>query len=174
MAGAAIKVEGLEKTLRALKIIDPEANKALRQGFRKATQDIVDTARRRVPGRPLGNWGEWTSWKGGRDLSWSQAKVKSGITQSITAGRNRASLRLVNRNAAGAIWETAGSKGNMQSTRGDRVNQSRAFNRLANASGAPPRLLVRTWKEEKGIRQTYTAVGKLIADATDRVQRAME
>jgi hypothetical protein len=83
-------------------------------------------------------------------------------------------LRLVNRSAAGAIWETAGSKGNMQSTRADRVNQSRAFNRLANGSGAPPRLLVRTWKEEKGIRQTYTAVGKLIADATDRVQRAME
>lgn len=173
MTGAAIKVEGLDKTLRALKIIDPEANKALRKGFREATQPIVDKARRQVPARPLSNWGQWSSWKGGRDLSWDAPKVARGITQQITTAKNRAGLRLVNRSAAGAIWETAGSKMSMQSTRADRVGQSQAFNRLANGKAAAPRLLVRTWKQEKGIRATYTAVGKLIADAEERVQKAM-
>jgi hypothetical protein len=72
-------------------------------------------------------------------------------------------MRLVNSNAAGAVFETAGSR-----------NPGSQFNKVLIARyGDAPRLLVRTWKQEKGIRQTYTAVGRLIADAERRVQDAV-
>jgi hypothetical protein len=61
----------------------------------------------------------------------------------------------------------------MRTTRADRVNQSRAFNQLANGRDPAPRLLVGTWKQEKGIKQTYIAVGSLIKQAEARVQEAM-
>jgi len=173
MARAAIKVEGLDKTLRALSVIDPEAMKALRRGFRKASGSIIDKAKRNAPDRPLRNYGRWKAWSDGRDLSWDANKVRRGMTTQVSTGRRNAGLRLLSKNPAAAIWENAGSTGEMRTTRADRVSQSRAFNRLANAESEAPRLLVKTWKEEKGVKQTYVAVTQLIRDAEDRVQAAM-
>jgi hypothetical protein len=165
---ASITVQGLDVTLRALKIIDPEAMKALRVGFKEAATPVLKVAKERVPAKPLSGWGGW----GGR-LDYDQEKVRRGLRSQVSVTRTRANLRLVNSSPAGAIWETAGSKMEMKGTRPDRVNQSRAFNTFANGQSAAPRLLVRTWKQEKGIRQTYTAVGKLIAAAERRVQNAV-
>jgi hypothetical protein len=156
--GASIEVTGLETTLRALKIIDPEANKAFRKGFRDAAEPILGKAKKMVDGAPLSGWGKW----GGR-LDFQPQKVRSGVRTQISARKGGANLRLVNANAAGAVYETAGSR-----------NSSSKFNTvLTERYGPAPRLLVRTWKEERGIRVTYTAVGKLIADAQERVQRAV-
>jgi len=173
MAQAAIKVEGLDKTLRALSVIDPEAMKALRRGFREASSSIIDKARRDAPDRPLRNYGRWKAWSDGRDLSWDANKVRRGMTTQVSTGRRNAGLRLLSKNPAAAIWENAGSQGALKTTRADRVSQSQAFNRLANAQGKPPRLLVGTWKQEKGVKQTYIAVGRLIQAAETRVQAAM-
>lgn len=157
--GASIEVTGLQTTLRALKIIDPEANKAFRKGFRDAAEPILGKAKKLVDGPPMSGWGKW----GGR-LDFEPQKVRSGIRTQISARKGGANLRLVNANAAGAVYETAGSR-----------SVSSNFNLvLRHRFGPAPRLLVRTWKEEKGIRTTYTAVGKLIADAQDRVQRALD
>jgi hypothetical protein len=173
MSGAAIKVEGLEKTLNALKVIDPEAMKAMKRGFKDAAAPIVSKAQGRVPDRPFSNYGRWRAWASGRDLSWDASKVRRGIRTQISVRKSGAALSLVNASVPGAVWENAGSQGGLKSTRADRVNQARAFNMLANGQGEAPRLLVRTWKEEKGIRTTYVAVGKLIADAEKRVQKAL-
>jgi hypothetical protein len=49
-----------------------------------------------------------------------------------------------------------------------------AFNRAINSRyGQAPRLLVRTWKQEQGIKTTYKAVGREIRKAEQRVQAAM-
>jgi hypothetical protein len=173
MGKADIKVTGLDKTLRALRLIDPEAMKALRVGFKNAATPILDKAKAKASDPPLSGWGQWKSWSSGRDLSWNSTKVRRGLASQVTVGRRNAGLRLVNRDPAGAIWETAGSKMDMRTTRADRVNQSRAFNQLANGRDPAPRLLVGTWKQEKGIKQTYIAVGGLIKQAEARVQEAM-
>ena len=170
---AQVTLRGLDTTLRALKVIDPEAMKALRVGFKNAATPILNKTKSNVPGRPLSGWGGWVNDKNGRDLSWDQSKVKRGLRSKVSVSKKRAGLQLVNASPQGSIWETAGSKNAQEGVRAFRVNQSRAFNRLAMGQSAPPRLLVKTWKQEKGIKQTYTAVGKLIADAEKRVQDAV-
>lgn len=156
--GASITVQGLDATLRALKIIDPEAMKALRVGFKTAASPVLDTAKRRVPASGLSGWGGW-----GSRLDYDQTKVSRGLRSQVSVTRTRASMRLVNSNAAGAVFETAGSR-----------SPGTQFNRALIAKhGEAPRLLVKTWKQEKGIKLTYTAVGKLIADAERRVQDAV-
>jgi len=158
--GASIEVKGLQTTLRALKIIDPEAMKAMRKGFREAAKPIIDKAKDRVPEpSALSNWGRW----GGR-LDWDSSKVKRGLKSQISVTKRYAAFRLVSSNAAGAIYENAGSQS----------PNSRLVQGLDNSGRGPaPRLLVRTWKEEKGIRLLHTKVGRLIQDAQDRVQRAI-
>ena len=173
--GAAIRVKGLDKTLRALKVIDPEAMKALRKGFREVANPILDKTKRHTPMRPLSGYGDWSESRGrGRNLDWDPGKVRTGMRAQVQVTRRQGRMRLVSNNPAAAIFENAGSKNDQAQTNPRYVNQSRAFNRGINARfGEAPRLLVRTWKQEKGIKQTYTAVGKLIADATERVNRAM-
>lgn len=160
MAKAAIEVKGLDTTLRALRIIDPEAMKALRVGFKDAATPILNKAKdpAMAPDQPLSGWGKW----GGR-LDYDASKVRRGLRSQVSVTRRSASMRLVNSNAAGAVFETAGSR-----------NPTTQFNRvLISRYGNAPRLLVRTWKQEKGIKATYMAVGKLIESASQRVQAAM-
>jgi hypothetical protein len=173
MTKASVTLRGVDTTLRALKIIDPEAMKALRVGFKDAATPILNKAKSNVPARPLSGWGGWINDKDGRDLSWDSSKVQRGLRSKVSVSKKRAGLQLVNASPAGAIWEMAGSKDAQRNVRTSRVNQSKAFNRLANGRSDPPRLLVKTWKEEKGIKQTYVAVTKLIGDAESRVQKAM-
>jgi hypothetical protein len=169
MARAAIKVDGLEKTLRALSVIDPEQMKAFRTGFRQAAQPIIQKAQSRVPTVPLSGWNDW-----GQRLDWNQQKAKTGITTSVTASRRSARLRLVSRNAAAAVFENAGSRNDQARTNPRYRAQSLAFNRAINSRyGQAPRLLVRTWKQEQGIKTTYKAVGREIRKAEQRVQAAM-
>jgi hypothetical protein len=158
MAKAAIEVKGLDTTLRALSIIDPEAMKALKVGFKDAATPILDKAKDQIKGPALSGWGGW-----GDRLDFKEGKVRGGLRSQVSVRRRGANLRLVNSNAAGALFETAGSR-----------NPTSQFNRaLINRYGEAPRLLVRTWKQEKGIKQTYLAVGRLIEQASVRVQEAI-
>ena len=162
--GAAISVRGLQHTLRALSVIDPEQMKAFRRGFKDATQPIIDKAKRRVPAQPMSGWGTWS----GR-LDWDSNRVKRGLKSQVSVTKRRAILRLRSNDAAGAVFENAGSK-----------SPSSPFVRGLVASAGKngfeaeqPRLLVRTWKEEKGIKSVYKAVDGLIEDAVNRVASAV-
>jgi hypothetical protein len=80
----------------------------------------------------------------------------------------------VSRNAAAAVFENAGSRNDQARTNPRYRAQSLAFNRAINSRyGQAPRLLVRTWKQEQGIKTTYKAVGREIRKAEQRVQAAM-
>ena len=160
MAGrAVIEVKGLEKTLRALSVIDPEVNKSFRRGFRDVGNEIFDLTKRRTPLQPLTNWGGW-----GERLDWDAARARRQMSARVSAGARRASLRLVSKNPAAALFENAG-----------RIQPNSPFNRTIRSKfGAEPRLLLRTWKDEKGIRRVYTAVGRLVEMATERVNRAID
>ena len=157
MAQAKIEVRGLDNTLRALSVIDPEATKAFRRGFKDAAEPITSKAKTLADKQPLTNWGKWS----GR-LDYEPAKAARGITTSVTASSRAARLRIVSKNPAAAVYENAGSRSNNQVTRA-----------LTAKRGKAPRLLVRTWKQEKGIKRMYVAVGRLIAAAERRVQAAM-
>ena len=157
--GAAIEVRGLQHTLRALRIIDPEAMKAFRLGFKQATQPIVDKTKARVPARPMSGWGEWSE-----RLDWDSNRVKRGLKSQVSITKRRAILRLRSGDAAGAVYENAGSKSPLS-----------PFVRglVTSARGEQPRLLVKTWKEEKGIKAIHVEVGRLVRDAQDRVASAV-
>lgn len=157
--GARIEVQGLDKTLRALKVIDPEAMKAFRRGFKDATQPIVDKAKRRAPGRPMSGWGQW-----GDRLDWSEQAAKRGIRSAVSVTRTRARLQLKSTNAAAAVYENAGSKS---------PNSPFVRGLIRSGQADQPRLLVKTWKEEQGIKAVHTQVGRLVEDAINRVASAV-
>ena len=160
MAGRpTIRVRNLQHTLRALSVIDPEQVKAFRQAFADASRPIIDKTKAIVPEQPMSGWGRWD---GARD--WDQTAVRKGLRTQISLQKRRASLRLVSMNAAGAIYENAGSK-----------TPDAPFNRglVRSRQGGPPRLLVKTWKQEKGVRQVYRVLNQQIRAAEERVQKAM-
>jgi hypothetical protein len=167
-----INVENLDKTLNALRVIDPEMKKNLNKEMVKSVRPILKKARAAVPARPARNWGSWTDSKTKRDLSWDRGVVKRGITTSTAntragAGGVRAQFRLLNKSAAGAIYETAGAGG------GNGTLQSRYFLRNLELQGKPPRLLVRTWREEKGYTVVAGAMRGVVERAEARVNQAL-
>lgn len=159
MARAAIRVRGLQHTLRALQVIDPEAMKALRKGFKQAATPIIEKTKRRVPARPMTNWGEW-----GERLDWDSNQVKRGLKTQISVTKRYAAFRLVSNSGAGVVYENAGSKSPYSRF---------TLGLVRSGHGPEPRLLVKTWKEEKGIRQMHVEVGRLVDDAVNRVAQAV-
>jgi hypothetical protein len=167
-----INVENLDKTLNALRVIDPEMKKNLNKEMVKSVRPIITKTKGRVPSRPARNWGKWTEADRGRDLGWDPAVVKRGITTSTAnaragAGGVRAQFRLLNKSPVGAVYETAGAGG------GNGTLQSRYFLRNLELQGKPPRLLVRTWREEKGYTVVAKAMRGVVERAEDRVNQAL-
>jgi len=174
MAGgqSGINVEGLDKTLAALRIIDPELKKNLNREMVASVRPIVTKTKNRVVNRPARNWGRWIESGRNRDLSWDPAVVKRGIGTSTANARAKAGVRgqfrLMNKSAAGAIFENAGAAG------GNGSVQSHYFlKNLALRGGQTPRLLVRTWREEKGYTVVALAMRGVVEQAEQRVKAAM-
>ena len=167
-----INVENLDKTLNALRVIDPEMKKNLNKEMVKSVSPILKKARAAVPARPARNWGGWVEAGRGRDLSWDQKVVRRGLTTSTANVRShlggvRSQFRLLNKSVAGAIYETAGSQG------GSGTLQSRYFLRKLDMNGRPPRLLVKTWREEKGYTVVAGAMRGVVERAEARVNQAL-
>lgn len=165
-----INVENLDKTLNALRVIDPEMKKNLNKEMVKSVRPIVTKTKNLVPARPARNWGGWSNR--GRDLGWNPAVVKRGIATSTANARAagggvRSQFRLLNKSPAGAIYETAGSRG------GNGTLQSKFFLRNLELGGKPPRLLVKTWREEKGYTVVAGAMRGVVGQAEARVNQAM-
>lgn len=159
-SGAKIEVKGLQHIMRALRIVDDSAVKAVQVGFKEAAAPILAKAKERVPQQPMSGWGEWD---GGR-RDWDPTAVKRGLRTQMSLTKRRFALRLVSANAAGAVFENAGS-------RTPKAPFNRGIAKSAQKVGYPEkpgRLLVYTWKQEKGIKQMHIKVGKLIDEAVDR------
>jgi hypothetical protein len=176
MAGkAAIQLEGLDATLNALKTISPTFHKEARKRIRKVPAEVQKKTKARVPTqRPMRNWGSW-SRKGGlysrsiKDvgaLRWDATAAKGGI--KLLTGGQRLNVRLINKSASGAVFEMAGSKNNNAAS-----SPGRQFNDNVKWFGAAPRLLIATWREEKGIKRTASEMGKVAKFAEERVNEVV-
>jgi hypothetical protein len=160
MAGkAAIQLEGLDATLNALKTISPTFHKEARKRIRKVPAEVQKKTKARVPTpqRPMRNWGSW-SRKGG---------LYSRSIKLLTGGQ-RLNVRLINKSASGAVFEMAGSKNNNAAS-----SAGRQFNDNLKWFGAAPRLLIATWREEKGIKRTASEMGKVAKFAEERVNEVV-
>jgi hypothetical protein len=107
-----VELSGVDELRKALKKYAPTLDKQLKKELQAATQSVVNTARGFVPATPpLSNWGR----EGGKFPTYNATTIRNGIRLSTARSRiNKegftSSVRIVNANAAGAIYETAGRK----------------------------------------------------------------
>lgn len=107
-----IELKGVEELRKALKQYAPDLDKQLKKDLTIATQHMVNAARGFVPAvPPLSNWGR----EGGNFPTYNAEDIRNGIRLSTARSKiNKngfaSSVRIVNANAAGAIYETAGRK----------------------------------------------------------------
>jgi hypothetical protein len=107
-----VELSGVDELRKALKQYAPDLDKQLKKDLTSATQSVVNAARGFVPATPpLSNWGR----DGGNFPIYNAATIRNGIRLSTARSKiNKngfaSSVRIVNANAAGAIYETAGRK----------------------------------------------------------------
>jgi hypothetical protein len=107
-----VELSGVDELRKALKQYAPDLDKQLKVDLTLATQSVVNVARGYVPATPpLRNWGR----DGGNFPIYNAATIRNGIRLSTARSKiNKngfaSSVRIVNANAAGAIYETAGRK----------------------------------------------------------------
>jgi hypothetical protein len=107
-----VELSGVDELRKALKQYAPDLDKQLKKDLQAATQSVVNAARGFVPAEPpLSNWGR----DGGNFPIYNAATIRNGIRLSTARSKiNKngfaSSVRIVNANAAGSIYETAGRK----------------------------------------------------------------
>lgn len=133
-----VVITGLDKTIKALREWDKTAlrrfNKVINDNLSKAESDarrIVDFVGNSFSSTPMRGWKASygpskpsTTTRGGSGWpAWVPANVKKGIQKSRAQGRVRADFTtsagaLINKSAAGAIFEAAGRKSSGKGKRG--------------------------------------------------------
>lgn len=102
------QVKGLRQALTALGKIDKEAQKEAKREMRSALKPAQADARSKVPLKP-----PLSGWSSTSRIGWS-ARARTGVQISISSKRDRAGrirlAALVQRQAAGAIFDMAGRK----------------------------------------------------------------
>lgn len=117
-----VDVENLAPFINRLEKFDKDVSKELKAGIKSGANVIVDSARRRIMGNPISNWGRWIDAgvmpksTDGRDLSFNPTKVRSGI-KAVPTRRRKAGvvvaygIDVMSTNPAGSIYELVGSRG---------------------------------------------------------------
>jgi hypothetical protein len=149
------RITGSREAVVALRKLPKEIRNETRRDIRRAVRPIQAAAKANIPGgRPLSGWG---SWQGGR-LAWDSGKAKSGIGIQIGGGKQSDEswrvVTLTQRNAAGAVFETAGRRS------GGKGAQGRAFVRgIRGNHGAASRAVWRAVDAAEGdiVRSVETA-----------------
>lgn len=169
-----VDVSGLAEVVRELRKIQPELAKELPKAMKVVGQPLIAEARTLLPTpTPLSNWGNWTlARESGGDRNWTR-KAYSGITVKSNTGaprgRNRIDLlELIQKDAAGAIYENAGRRVQTNDPRGLRF-----IDNLNAKHGPSPRYL---WPAvEKNLRylndSVQDAVDRWLRDFEERVER---
>jgi hypothetical protein len=140
---ADVTKESIRRTVLILKDIDPALGRAANKSMKKAAEPMVQDARSRIPEVPTGtsptgrpNWG---TWGGSSDRSWSASAAKRGIVSKVNVRKGRGAhdrvlFSMIQRSAAGAIFDYAGSSGSR--TKGPR---GAAFNSALSRHGGASR-----------------------------------
>jgi len=163
-----VEVTGLKESLRALKKFEPDLEKNLNRQIRAFAAPVT----RKAQGFVENNAGGLTNWVvGGSAKKFKESQlekrkgfpkfnastVKRGIRLStIPTRRNRAGFisvyRIVNSNAAGAIYETAGRKGG-GTGKSARPNFARQMGTLSGRDNMRGRVIFKAWEEDQGKAQ---------------------
>lgn len=113
--GWDFQLQGLAANINFLEKFNEDVAKTLKKEMRAGANEVAKASRSLIPASAVSNWGAWTEGKSGRDLGFIGAWVKRGV--SVETERTRKSgvtvgygYRVVNKTAAGAIYELAGSK----------------------------------------------------------------
>jgi hypothetical protein len=164
-----VEVKGLVETKKALRQFSPDLLKEMNDEIKKVMTVVRNDAREYVPFTALTGWtnqhGTWAN------RAFSSTEIKKGIVYS--QGRSQANYngfrsyyRVINRTAAGAIFETAGRKnpqgqpwagrkksGNKKYSHSTNPNAGRQF--IASLQGSlvgldkdRGRLVYRAWAED--------------------------
>jgi hypothetical protein len=164
MTQPAVQIYGASATVRELRKFDKEAATEIRKGLQNAAEPIKSRAQGMVPGVALSQWSRY-GWSKG---DWSQGAVRKGIAVSLSGRRSRGSgttafVAIVNRNAAGAIFELAGRLGNNRLDRGLQ----------ASGHGAASRLIWRAFDEMNGDSRVESEVQRVMTIAQAKLQAAL-
>jgi hypothetical protein len=147
-AVGASNVKGLQEVLRELRKFNPDLLKELKDDMQKQAAPIIKAASARVPEVPA------SGWKNKGRTGFSKAKTTRGMKVSMRASKrvkgtrgSYAVVELVQSNAAGAIWDQAGTRGKYSPP----VQRGAAFvDALTRSSGKPQRGL---WPASVGRRR---------------------
>ena len=181
-----VNVEGLNETRRALKKLAPDLYKEMNKEISVALRAVVGDARKEVPIyiQGLTNWTDKErKSRTSRDRAfppYSPVVIRRGLTYSTAGGKVsqngfKAFYQLLNKSAAGAIIETAGSKFGYRTSSRSKSNNPDAgahFNLAINntvgslkqAGNRTGRLLVAAYERDQG--KTLDAVFRAIDKAT--------
>lgn len=150
----------LAKFINRLEKFDGDVSKQLKQRIRKASGSVAQEARQRQE-LPLSNWRyRWIEQdrRNGRDLRYNLAAARKGI--KVKTNRHRKSgvtvafgIDVVQQNAAGAIFELAGS----QDQSGHQFNKN----------------LNRIYKDGPYPRTLYPAYYAVMPDVRKEIERAI-
>ena len=167
-ATTKVSIHGANATLKALKDIDPEAGKAMEKALKAVAEPIKTRAQDLVPDVPLTKWYQY-GWGQGR-LDWFKGGVVSGIAVQLRAPRSRGSstsalVAVVNRNAAGAVYELAG-----------KVNTGNRLDKGLEASGqgGASRLIWKAWDDLRGETQAEKKIEELMKQVERQAQAAID
>lgn len=178
-----VEIRGNVDLRKALKQFTPDLEKAMKAEITRGLMPIVTKARSFVPNQPMRNWyggntkkitAKTSMFRVGKFPLFNAAVVKQGIQLSTaTTNRNKngftAMARIINGDAAGAIYETAGrknpdgqnwvgSKAGGASKGVSRSNNPTAgqqfianLGALTKSDKGDGRLIYRAWAENQGV-----------------------
>jgi hypothetical protein len=168
-----VEITGVATKIDAIFRFDKDVWAGIQRGVKDAAESVAADARRRVPSYGLGSssgqggWGGWIASGTGRDLSFNQSKIRSGIRTRFKSryksGFREVQGQAVNNNPAGAIFMLAGS----QNISGHRFNKVIV---RQQGNGPWPRALTPAYYA-KG-PEASRDIGRLIEKAINQINQA--
>ena len=167
----SVEIRGNTDLRKALRRFAPDLDKALTKELRAALNPVVKQARGFVPATE-------EIMRGWRPRSFSEARfpfydaslIKSGITYSTSVSKPNkngftSNARIINKNAAGAIYETMGRK--TPSSRFVQNQNGKYASQMKGKDKMEGRALFRAYEENNG--KAREAVLKAISTAADKL-----
>ena len=128
--GWDFQLQGLAANINFLEKFNEDVAKTLKKEMRAGANEVAKASRSLIPESAVSNWGAWTESKSGRDLGFIGAWVKRGV--SVETERTRKAgvtvgygYRVVNKTAAGAIYELAGYDKDRNAALGRGINKNK-------------------------------------------------
>lgn len=154
----AVRLQGAIALRKALRAFEPDLAKETTKEMGKALKPIVQKARGFLPAESLiiSNWRKTTAHENWRFPTYDYTKAKAGIRYKTTPSRPNSKgfvslAQVLNKSAAGAIYETAGRK-NPNSVFVTNL-AAKSMGVTAGSGKMMGRVIFRAWEEDHGKAQ---------------------